>query len=140
MPLTRERARHSFGKEERLCGQKRIESLFASGNRSLAAYPLRAVYLVEDREGEPVQVLVTAPKRLLRHAVERNRAKRLVREAYRLNKHMLTDALGQRKAALAFMWIGREQAPFAKVEAKVKNLLQRIAEDLATKQAEDAYN
>ncbi len=130
MPSTEDTPRHTFGKEERLCGRKRIDNLFSSGNRSLAAYPLRAVYILEEREGVPVEVFISVPKRLLKRAVDRNRIKRLIREAYRLNKDLLLPALGDRRMALAFLWISNQMADFQRVEAKTKNLLQRIAEDL----------
>ncbi|MCD8285322.1 MAG: ribonuclease P protein component [Prevotellaceae bacterium] len=130
MPSTEDSPRHTFQKAERLCGRKRIDRLFSSGNRSLAAYPLRAVYILEEREGAPVEVLISVPKRLLKRAVDRNRVKRLVREAYRLNKGLLLPSLGDRRIALAFLWISNQMADFQRVETKVKNLLQRIAEDL----------
>ncbi len=122
--------RHTFGKREKLCGRKRIEALFGAGGRSLAAYPLRAVYKMEERDGMPAEVLVSVPKRLFKRAVDRNRLKRLVREAYRHHKHILWQALGERRIALSFLWIGERKARYATVEAKVKNLLQRISEEL----------
>lgn len=122
--------RATFCKEERLCSKKRIEQLFGSGSRSLSAYPLRAVYQLEEREGMPAQVLISVSKRHFKHAVDRNRIKRLIREAYRTQKHPLWQALGERRMALAFLWTGKESLPYTTVERKVKNLLQRIAEEL----------
>lgn len=123
-------SRATFRKEERLCSKKRIERLFGSGSRSLSAYPLRAVYQLEEREGMPVEVLISVSKRHFKHAVDRNRIKRLIREAYRTQKHPLWQALGDRRMALAFLWSSNEQLPYAEVERKVKNLIQRIAEEL----------
>ncbi len=120
----------TFRKSERLCKRKRIELLFGAGSRSLAAYPLRAVYMVEERAGEPVEVLVSVPKRLFRRAVDRNRLKRLIREAYRHNKHIIRQALADRHIAMSFLWISNEMASFETVESKVRNLLQRISEEI----------
>jgi len=78
----------------------------------------------------PVEVLVSVSKRRVRHAVDRNRVKRLIREAYRLNKHILWDALKERHMALAFLWNSDELMSFDVVERKVRNLLQRISEQL----------
>ncbi len=78
----------------------------------------------------PVEVLVNVPKRLFKHAVDRNRLKRLVREAYRHHKHILWQTLGDRHIALALLWIGKGEASYGTVEAKVKNLLLRISEEL----------
>ncbi len=124
-------APHTFGKGERLCSKKRIDQLFGSDHRSLSAYPLRCVYQLEERDGMPVEVLISVPKKLFKHAVDRNRLRRLVRESYRLNKHILWEALGERRLNLAFIWVGREIKDFATVESKMKNLLQRISEDMA---------
>jgi len=120
-------------KAERLCSLKRIEALFAGGNKSLSAFPLRVVYMpVERGAGEmPVQMLVSVSKRRFKHAVDRNRGKRLVREAYRRHKQILWDALGEDRAlAIAFLWLSDEMAPYQVVEEKVVSLLTRIAESL----------
>ena len=121
---------HTFGKAEHLCGRKRIDGLFASG-RSLSAYPIRVVYARQDEARVPVSVLVSVPKRHFKHAVDRNRLKRLMREAYRLNKYLLIDQLedGQH-LAIAFLWTSNVKADYPAVEVKIKNLLQRIGEQL----------
>ena len=76
----------TFKKEERIVSNLLIETLFEKGNsQSLSAYPLRAVYLrTEHRKGcAPVQLLISVPKKKFKHAVDRNRVKRQIREAYR---------------------------------------------------------
>lgn len=126
-----EQHRHTFGKAERLCSKKRIEALFAGGGRSLSAYPLRAVFMELEKEAElpaPVQVLISVSKRRFKHAVDRNRVKRLIREAYRLNKHLLTEHLQGRQLHVAFIWMSDEMGDFCTIEARMKNLLQRIGE------------
>ena len=57
----------------------------------MAAFPLRVVYVNKERaHGEvPVQILISVPKKRFKHAVDRNRVKRQVREAYRLHKQVL---------------------------------------------------
>ncbi len=123
--------RQTFCKGERLCSKKRIEQLFSAGNRSLSAFPLRAVYMLEERDGMPCELLISVSKRRQRHAVDRNRLKRLVREAYRRHKHMLYEALQDRKMSLAMLWVSNDLASYTVVEQKVRNLLQRICEDLS---------
>ena len=61
----------------------------------MAAFPLRVVYVNKERaQGEvPVQILISVPKKRFKHAVDRNRVKRQVREAYRLHKQVLYEAL-----------------------------------------------
>jgi len=131
---------HSFPKSERLCSRKAIEALFASGNRSFTAFPLRVVY----RQAEETQLLISVSKRHFKHAVDRNRAKRQIREAWRLNRDILTatntgDAVPSPAAdasspapplPLAFIWLADEPQPSELVHRKLKHLLHRIREQL----------
>ena len=128
-------SRHTFRKAERLCSKKHIEALFAGDNRSLTAYPLRAVYTETENEKivncKSLSLLISVSKRHFKHAVDRNRAKRLIREAYRLNKGLLLDHLPEdTQLDLAFIWMSDELCDYAIVEAKMKTILQRIAEKI----------
>ena len=129
-----ETARATFRKRERIVSEKLMEELFSGGNsHALTAFPLRAVYLQKDRNtgDEPVQVLVSVPKKRLRHAVDRNRVKRQVRESYRLNKQALLSMLPcDKRLLLAFVWQSDRLSPTEEVESRVKNLLRRMAERL----------
>lgn len=129
-----ETARATFRKRERIVSEKLMEELFGGGNsHALTAFPLRAVYLQKDRNAgdEPVQVLVSVPKKRLRHAVDRNRVKRQVRESYRLNKQALLSMLPcDKRLLLAFVWQSDRLSPTEEVESRVKNLLRRMAERL----------
>ncbi|MCU0334472.1 MAG: ribonuclease P protein component, partial [Chitinophagaceae bacterium] len=87
--------RHTLGKAEKLKSRKLIDQLFAQG-RSFTAFPVKVVYLAapapptpDHQHLTPVQVGVTASTRHFKHATDRNRIKRLLREAYRLQKHEL---------------------------------------------------
>jgi ribonuclease P protein component len=120
-----------FKKSERIVSQKLIEELFGgSQSHSLAAFPLRAVYMQRERqEGqEPVEVLVSVSKKRFHHAVDRNRVKRQIREAYRLQKQILIERTepGQ-TIAIAFIWLTNQHFPTAEVSTKVRQLLERIA-------------
>ena len=99
----------------------------------MAAYPLRAVYMrkVRAREDAPVQVLVSVPKKHFKHAVDRNRIKRQVREAFRQHKQLLYEALAeQEQLLLAFIWLSNGHYPSQHVESRVVSLMQRVAEKL----------
>ena len=128
--------RYTFSKEERLCSKKLIERLFAGGNRSFPAFPLRVVYmpLSVDENPTDVSILISVPKKRFKHAVKRNQVKRQVREAYRLNKHILIDSLkaqeSPKKMALAFIWLDKKIHSTNEVEYKVKKLLHHIAENM----------
>lgn len=125
--------KNSFGKTERLCSLKQIDKLFASGNRTLSAFPLRIVFRRrdEDEGNATVQVLMSVSKRHFKHAVDRNRAKRQLRESWRLNRDLLLDSCPQAKNLdLAFLWLADEPQPTALVERKMRHLLHRLSETL----------
>ena len=85
----------TFGKEERLCSQKLIDQLYSDGRR-LMAFPYSVMWREEPSLEVPCQVLIVAPKRRFHHAVDRNHAKRITRECYRLLKPQLYSALQHR--------------------------------------------
>ena len=82
----------TFRKQERIVSHQLIETLFEKGDsQTLAAYPLRAVFLQTERQQghAPIQILISVPKKRFKHAVDRNRVKRQVREAFRCHKEVL---------------------------------------------------
>ena len=113
---------------------KLIESLFGGGcSQSVAAFPLRAVYMLAERQPDdaPVQLLISVPKKRFHHAVDRNRVKRQVREAFRLHKGILYDAVpANQRLLLAFIWLSDEHRPSKEVDGRVVTLMQRISEKL----------
>ena len=127
---------NTLGKEERICSKKLIEKLFKGGrSKSMVAYPLRVVYAQKaDDEGEniPAQMLVSVSKRHFKHAVDRNRVKRQVREAFRRNKSIITQNLtdDHEAVAMAFVWLTNEKYPSSEVENRMVRLLTRISECL----------
>ena len=125
----------TFKKRERIVSTQLIETLFCKGDsQSVAAYPLRAVYLQTARRPEcaPVQILVSVPKKRFKHAVDRNRVKRQIREAYRHHKALLADSVTgeERQLLIGFIWLSDSHCPTAEVEKRVVTILQRIAKSL----------
>ena len=118
--------RFTLPKEERLCSHKALEELFGGSNKSTLAYPIRAVYQKTEETG--IRIMVSVSKRFFKRAVKRNRIKRQIREAYRLNKHMLQPESGG--INIAFLWNSNEILPTKKVMEKMQNLLTKINESL----------
>ena len=70
--------------------------MLAGGSRSCSLFPLRVVYLpVEELEAD-ASILISVSKRRFKRAVKRNRVKRQIREAYRVNKHELLNAFAEK--------------------------------------------
>ena len=129
--MTTERAA-TLCKAERLHRRTLIGQLFEGGSKSISAFPLRVVYMPVNRDEttSDVSILISVPKRHFKRAVKRNHIKRQIREAYRLNKSILIDALADKPYGmiLAFIWLDKELHSTDKLSGKVKNLLGRIAE------------
>ena len=123
-----------FRKKERVVSLKLIESLFGGGcSQSVAAFPLRAVYMLIERHADdaPVQLLISVPKKRFKHAVDRNRVKRQVREAFRRHKDLLYQAVPEtQRLVLAFIWLSDEHRPSKDVEGRIVSLMRRIGEKL----------
>lgn len=126
--------RFTLSKEERICSKKLINELFTGNGRSMTAFPLRVVFMkrtiVDDQPR--AAMLVSVPKRYFKHAVDRNRVKRQVREAFRRNKSIITQNLTDDHDAvtMAFVWLTNEKYPSSEVENRMVRLLTRISECL----------
>lgn len=125
----------TFGKEERLVGKSLIDRLFRGGeSRSMSSYPLRVVFCLTQRQDDiPVKVMMSVPKRYFKHAVDRNRIKRQLREAYRHHKAALWAAMEgypDQMLAVVFIWLDNHHRPSDEVEQRMVGLIQRICEKI----------
>ena len=126
----------TFTKEERLCSKRDIDSLFHSGS-SFIVYPFRAVYLVgPDQENPtPAQVIISVSKRRFKHAHERNRIKRLMREAYRLQKQeFLYQDLNKLSMHLnlAIQYVGKEELSYELLFNKMNKTLKQVVHAISS--------
>ncbi|HKK76445.1 MAG TPA: ribonuclease P protein component [Saprospiraceae bacterium] len=121
---------YTFAKVERLKSRKQIKKLFSAGN-SYAVYPLRLVWLPlpEVPAGVPVQFALTVAKKRIRRATHRNRVRRRIREAWRLNKHTLYQKIADHPESFAFMIIftgKEEEATYVNIERAMQTIIERF--------------
>lgn len=130
-------------KRERLYLRESIGELFAKG-RSFTAFPYRVVYLVKsdnEAEGTPAAdkqarcaMMAVAPKKRFKHAVDRNRVKRLTREAYRIQKLPLLSVLEEHglRMEVAFLYVDNKFLTFEETRHTIGRILYRLQKAVAT--------
>lgn len=117
--------KNSYQKVEKLKSKKLIEQLFAEG-RPVKASPLRLIYLESEFDSNiKLKVGVSVSKRNFKKAVDRNKVKRLIREAYRLNKSILFNNITTQYAFM-ILYIGNEIPDYKILDNKMKLLLERF--------------
>ena len=117
----------TYPKEEKLKSKKSIELLFSEG-KSVSKYPLRLVYADNIIEKEElIKFGVSVSKKYFKKAVDRNRLKRILRECYRLNKHLLVDSI-QKPMSLMFFYQSKEVLSYQEINEKTILLFEKFIE------------
>lgn len=119
----------TYPKNEKLKSKITIDLLFSKG-RSVSKYPLRLVFvesdfgIPEDSE-QKIKMGVSVSKKHFKHAVDRNYFKRVLRETYRLNKHILIDNL-DKKYAMMFFYQTKERLSYEEINTKTIQLFEKF--------------
>jgi len=120
----------TFTKDERLRSKILIKKLFDDGAK-WNFFPFRIIVLkCQIPSKYPVQLLISVPRSLYRKAVDRNRIKRLIREAYRKNKYILYESLEEvhLQKMVCIQYTAKEILSFQLIQEKIILLLQRLKE------------
>ncbi|MBO7200748.1 MAG: ribonuclease P protein component [Bacteroidales bacterium] len=126
--------RYTFKKSERLCSKRYIKYLFAKGEKILV-FPFSVYWCVCVNEDipAPAQVMISVSKRKMKHAVDRNHTKRVIRECYRLHKENLYETLAQKdcKILLSINYLQDKKRKFPSMEQKYMRMLDRLTEAIS---------
>ena len=126
---------YGLTKSERLYLREEISALFES-RRRFVCYPYRVVWRLEEPSEEPseepLKVLISVPKRLIRHAVDRNTIKRRTREAWRLQKGPLRALAAEQEATLlvGLLYIGDHVSRSERLYSSVSKSITRLCEEV----------
>ncbi|HLG39467.1 MAG TPA: ribonuclease P protein component [Chitinophagaceae bacterium] len=118
----------TLGKHERLKSRKSIEQLF-SGGKKITAAPYRVFYILNTSVKEPSLLFGTGVSaKNFKKAVDRNRIKRLTREAYRLQKNPLQEKIRSNYVQLNvfFIYTGKELPEYDEVYKKTGDILKKL--------------
>lgn len=116
---------YRLSKSERLHADKLIKELFSEGS-SFFLYPFKVQFFVKKDGGDGTsQVLFSVSKKKIKKAVGRNLIKRRMREAYRLNKALLSPV--PHGLSVGLIYVSSELIEYSEIEAKVKLALRKLA-------------
>ena len=123
----------TYPKTEKLKSKTTIDLLFSKG-KSVSKYPLRLVFVESDYgipkdSDQKLKMGVSVSKKYFKHAVDRNYFKRVLRETYRLNKHILIDNL-DKKYAFMFFYQTKERLSYQEIHTKTIQLFEKFVQQL----------
>lgn len=119
-----------FSKQERICKRDDFQTILTNG-KSVYSYPFRCVYLWEESSSFSVKIAVSVSKKRFKHAVDRNKIKRLIRESYRLNKHILYQHYVDSNKSLNMLIVYTDTKifPFSFVQKKMISLINKVIKE-----------
>ena len=124
--------RQGYGKIDKLKSKKLIEALFREGD-TISVFPLRLIYMPAIfHDGSRLKTGVSVSKKTFKKAVTRNHIKRLIREAYRLNKNNHFNNLTT-SCALMILYIGKNEPSFGQIDKAMTSILSKLDDAMAPK-------
>lgn len=117
--------KNTYPKHEKLKSKTTIDLLFSEG-KSVSKYPLRLVFApIALEDGEPIKMGVSVSKKYFKKAVDRNYFKRVLRETYRLNKHLLLDNM-DKPYAFMFFYQSKDRLTYQEINEKTVQLFEKF--------------
>jgi ribonuclease P protein component len=115
---------YTLGKEERIKSRKTLDEIFQTG-KGFSILPFRVLYIKTE---EGLKFAVGASSKNFKNATDRNRIKRIVREAYRLQKKGLKEKLLEKNTGLNifFIYTAKEILPYKQVYDAVKKIIEKL--------------
>ncbi len=115
-----------FSSNQKIKGIKAINGLFEQPNRALD-YPLKAFYFLTKRDDSKIKIAVSVSKRRFKKSPDRNRIKRIIREAYRINQQdFFRDETLSGELLVMIVYIGKELPNMNDVQKSMINLFIKI--------------
>ena len=127
----------TYPKNEKLKSKITIDLLFSKG-KSVSKYPLRLVFVesdygISEDSDQKLKMGVSVSKKYFKKAVDRNYFKRVLRETYRLNKHILIDNL-DKKYAFMFFYQTKDRLSYEEINTKTIQLFEKFVQQLKNEQ------
>jgi len=115
----------TFPKKEKITSKTLIDRLFKEGS-SAHKYPVRMLFLTEPSYQEEFpQILISVSKRHFKHAVDRNHVKRIIREAYRLQKQELMEQFPVKPSYIAILYTSNEKISLEEMKKKLSLIIKK---------------
>jgi len=130
-PAADNKLQNTFRKRDKLKSSLEIEALYRE-KQVIVSYPLKCYYAFSEpsEHKSNVRVAFTVPKRTFKQAVDRNKLKRRMREAYRLSCRTIFERLlnqKEKQLKLFFIYVGKEMLEYVAIEKSMQVALQGIS-------------